>query len=354
MMMVPTKIMPMAVSPLLSWGTKIRMGLEYFRKPPAAPLPDRSVADFIGDHYGQESVEYLAEPLLAGVYGGDPAKLSVASVLPRFVELETEYGSLTRGVLAGLRKNPRQPGSSLFRTLKRGLGSLVERLAPPANMCRLNCSVEAVERGSRGGYRVRVSGSWIETDTVILTGPAYQAAKLLDGLDPELAGLLEQIEYGSSAIANLGYRVSHMPKPLMGFGLLVPGKERKRMRACTFVGNKFSFRVADGWQVIRCFFGGVADAAILDESDAEIRAHAIAELKQILGISVDPDFCCIARWPRSMAQYTVGHSVRMEAIQTRLRALRGVFLAGNGYQGIGLPDCTRMGRAAAKSAIDFK
>ena len=104
---------------------------------------------------------------------------------------------------------------------------------------------------------------------MILTGPAHQAAKLVASLDPTLGAQLNEIEYGSSAIANLGYRTSRMPKSLVGFGLLVPGKERKRMRACTFVGNKFAFRVAEGWQVIRCFFGGVADAAILDETDDE-------------------------------------------------------------------------------------
>ena len=357
MMMVPTKLMPMAFSPLLSWSTKIRMGLEYFRKPTASPQPDRSVSDFIGDHYGQEAVDYLVEPLLSGVYGGDPGKLSVCSVLARFVDIEAEYGSLTRGVLVQKAKAPPAPAGgsgSLFRTLKKGLGELVDQLIPPQESTLLNSLVEAVEKASGGGYRVRVNGNWIETRSVILTGPAYQAAKLIASLDPVLASKLNEIEYGSSAIANLGYKTCHMPKPLVGFGLLVPGKERKRMRACTFVGNKFSYRVADGWQVIRCFFGGVSDSAILSESDESIRAHAVAELKGILGISVEPDFCSITRWPRSMAQYTVGHAARMEAIQARLKALPGVFLAGNGYQGIGLPDCVQMGRAAAQAAIDLR
>ena len=356
MMMVPTKIVPMALSPLLSWGTKVRMGLEYFRKPPATPQPDRSVADFITDHYGQETLDYLAEPLLSGVYGGDPAKLSVGAVLPRFVDLEAKYGSLTRGILAQKAKAPPPAATgpiSLFRTLKKGLGELVDQLTPPAAASMLNSTVESVERGSQGGYRVRVSGQWIDTRNVILTGPAHQAAKLVASLDPTLGAQLNAIEYGSSAIANLGYRMSRMPKSLIGFGLLVPGKERKRMRACTFVGNKFAFRVDEGWQVIRCFFGGVADAAILDETDDAIRAQAIAELKEILGISVEPDFCSISRWPRSMAQYTVGHMARVAAIHARLKALPGVFLAGNGYQGIGLPDCIQMGRAAAKAAIDL-
>ena len=353
MMMVPTKILPMAVSPLLSWGTKIRMGLEYFRKPSAVARGDRSVAEFINDHYGQEAVDYLAEPLLAGVYGGDPTQLSVGSVLPRFVDLESKYGSLTRGVLAHKAK-ANAPSGSLFRTLKQGLGELVKKLTPPPASVMLNSVASGLERVGNNRFRVRVNEQWMDARAVILTGPAYQAARLIADLDPALALQLNQIEYGSSAIANLGYKTSRMPKPLVGFGLLVPGKERKRMRACTFVGNKFSFRVAEGWQVIRCFFGGMADGAILGESDEMIRAHAIEELRAILGISVDPDFCEISRWPRSMAQYTVGHGSRIEAIQARMKTLPGVFLAGNGYQGIGLPDCVQMGRAAAKAAIELK
>ena len=115
MMMVPTKILPMVETPLLSWGTKIRMGLELFRRPPKTPHPDRSVSDFLLDHYGQETLDYLAEPLLSGVYGGDPRQMSVNSVLPRFVEIETKYGSLTRGVLAA----PRPKGAGPDRYFAR-------------------------------------------------------------------------------------------------------------------------------------------------------------------------------------------------------------------------------------------
>ena len=350
MMMVPTKVIPMAVSPLLGWRTKVRMGLEYFRKPPSAPLPDRSVTDFIRDHYGEETVDYLAEPLLSGVYGGDPGLLSVGAVLPRFVALETKHGSLTRGVLAQKAQGPAGGGGAIFRTMKSGLGTLVGKLTPPAKSVMLRSTVESIE-AIKKGYRVRVNGNWLEARSVILTGPAYQAAKLIASLDPQLAELLNDIDYSSTVTLNMGYRTSTLPKQLIGFGLLIPRKERKRMRACTFVANKFSYRVADGWQVIRCFFGGTGDAAVLEESDDAIRQQAVDELKDLVGISVEPDFCSITRWPRSMAQYAVGHSARMEEITARLKALPGVFLAGNGYQGIGLPDCIQMGRAAAKSAI---
>src|SRR5579859_6009741 len=165
-MLVPTRILPMAISPLVSWPTKFRMALEYFRRPQTAPLRDRSVAEFVAEHYGQEAVDYLAEPLLAGIYGGDPAELSVASVLPRFVELERKYGSLTRGVLA---ERPRVTGprAPLFRTLRGGLGSLVEAVtnAVEKHARFLHRPVETLER-TNAGFRLRVAGHWLDADHV--------------------------------------------------------------------------------------------------------------------------------------------------------------------------------------------
>jgi oxygen-dependent protoporphyrinogen oxidase len=114
MMMVPTKIMPLLGTPLIGWGTKLRMGMELFRAPKTR-TEDESVAEFIEEHYGAEAVDYLAEPLLSGIYGGNPSVLSVHAVLPRFVELAGRYGSLTRGVLAERRGDQLHTKSSRYR-----------------------------------------------------------------------------------------------------------------------------------------------------------------------------------------------------------------------------------------------
>ena len=155
MMIVPSRVMPMVKTSLLGWGTKIRMGLEYFRKP--GESRDRSVAEFVVDHFGQETLDYLAEPLLSGVYGGDPKQLSVGSVLPRFLEMEKKYGSLVRGVLASRSKSG-GGGGSLFRTLKGGLGTLVDRLAAGLKVCQAD--VETVERSGMGFGCGLVVGGW--------------------------------------------------------------------------------------------------------------------------------------------------------------------------------------------------
>ena len=349
MLMVPTKITPLLASGLLSWATKVRMGLEWFRRPPDSPLPDRSVADFIRDHYGQETVDYLAEPLLSGIYGGDPRSLSVTSVLPRFAELEARYGSLTRGVLAARKRMPLgQASEPIFRTLRRGLGSLVDELARA-----IRGVVEIRQQAAHSvvktleGYRVELDNGALLTDHVVLACPAYAAAGLLRGLDGHLAGLLDSVPYSSSVTIALGYCKTGFGPALNGFGFLVPRKERRRLVACTWVATKFSYRVPEDKVVLRCFLGGT-DESVLAESDEILTRAVREELAHIMGVSAEPIFVQISRWPRSMAQYSVGHEERWRQIREHLARLPGVHVAGNAYTGIGVPDCIRMGREAAE------
>lgn len=358
MMMVPTRIWPMAVSPLLSWPTKITMGLEYLRSAPREPLPDRSVAEFIRDHYGQETVDYLAEPLLSGVYGGDPEKLSVASVLTRFAELEAKYGSLTRGVLAERAKangagNGRAGGdsaapASLFLTLKGGLGGLIEKLeqAIAGTTVVRRAKVEALERIA-DGYRLKADGGWMEARHVVFACPAWAVLPLVERVYPALVDPLRAVEYSSSLTLCLAYDRDRFDGRLEGFGFLVPRREATKMLACTMVGTKFSHRVPDHLVLLRCFFGGAGNESVLEEPDESLIAAARAELRRMIGLTAEPRFHRIARWPRSMAQYTVGHGARMKQLEEVLLQAPGLHLAGNAYTGIGVPDCIRMGKEAA-------
>jgi len=349
MLMVPTRIWPMVTTSLLGWMTKIRMGLEWLRRAPKVSPPDRSVAEFIRDHYGQEAVDYLAEPLLSGVYGGDPSRLSVANVLARFSDIEARYGSLTRGVLAARKQAPRQAGSApLFQTLKGGLGQLTEALERSATgrMEVIHGEAETLER-TPDGYRVRVAGDWIEAANVVLACQAYEAGALATGVAPEMGELLNGVEYSSSMTVSLVYDRKELGHPLDGFGFLVPKRERRHLVACTWVGTKFSHRVPDHLAALRCFLGGTNDSALAESDDAILAALA-RELRELMGVTAMPVFHRIARWPRSMAQYTVGHASRIARLGELLREAPGLYLAGNAYYGIGVPDCIRMGRQAAR------
>lgn len=356
MMMVPTRIMPVAMSPLLSWATKIRMGLEYFHQPPKERR-ERTVGEFIREHYGQETVDYLAEPLLSGVYGGDVERLSVDSVLARFVEIEAKHGSLTKGVLAGRKAAAgREKAAPLFQTMRGGLGQLTEELE---RRIRPGCEVvhqrvEAVERAADGCWRVRAGGEWIEGGSVIFACPAWAAGALLRGVQAQMAALLEAIEYSSSMTVALVYRKDQIPALPPGFGFLAPARERGVLVACTFTGAKFPNRVPDKHAVLRCFLGGAGNEAILDTADGDIQSAIQDELERLLGWRRAPDHVRITRWKRAMAQYTVGHESRMRLIEDIRLTLPGLHLAGNAYSGIGIPDCIRTGRAAARAADGLK
>jgi oxygen-dependent protoporphyrinogen oxidase len=206
---------------------------------------------------------------------------------------------------------------------------------------------ETIER-TASGFRVRLGGDWIEARDVVVACEAHNAGPLVAPLDARLGKLLGSVPYSSSMTVAVGFDAADFPQPPVGFGFLVPKKERRRLVACTWIGTKFSFRVPDDKIVARCFLGGMDDAGVLAESDEAIAAEVARELREIAGVTARPRFTRIFRWPRSMAQYTVGHPARLAEIEALVAAIPGLHLAGNAYQGIGIPDCIRMGKAAAE------
>ncbi len=170
---------------------------------------------------------------------------------------------------------------------------------------------------------------------------------MLGPVNAELGDLLAGIPYTSSITLSLGYQKATFDHPIQGHGFLVPKKERKHIFGCTWVGNKFDHRVPANMVVLRCFLGG--DAIPL--SDEQLVDAARADLHSIMGLEAEPVFHNVARWPHSMAQYTVGHAKRVERIEELMRGIPGLYLAGNAYHGIGIPDCVRMGQEAATKII---
>lgn len=354
MFMIPTKILPTGFSPLFSWKTKLRMAQELFH-PARAADRDESVADFVERHYGQEMVDRLADPLLSGIYGGDSAQLSVRAVLQRFAEMERTHGSLGRAVL-GARKRvssgPQKPAMPLFTSVKNGMQSLAEtivgRLKPSSLLT--NTSVTAVQPSSVG-WTVFAGAQSERFDAVIVALPGGASASVLRDASGDLSAELGAIQYSSSITVGLGYDIDVRRSLPPGFGFLVPRSESKRLLAATFVHNKFPQRAPEDRALLRCFFAGTNAEQVWNLSDNQIVDVVRQELQEILGPQItglreEPLFARVYKWNSAMAQYGVGHLERLERIESLRKQLPGLALAGNGYRGIGIPDCVRSGREA--------
>jgi protoporphyrinogen/coproporphyrinogen III oxidase len=351
MFMVPTKVLPTGLSPLFSWKTKFRMTQELFH-PPRAVNHDESVADFVERHYGREMVDRLADPLLSGVYGGESASLSVRAVLPRFAEMEKTHGSLGRAMLAArkmMSSSSPKTAPPLFTSLKHGMQHLAETLVSRLTSTSLltNTTVSGILPES-GGWRVIAGERSNSFDKVIVALPALAAAKVLHDTDSLLASELAGIQYSSSITVGIAYGNDVRRALPPGFGFLVPRSEGKKLLASTFVHNKFPHRAPPDIALLRCFFAGNVAEEVWTLSDEQLIATVRNELQQILGLRAEPRFARVYRWKSAMAQYGVGHLERLERIDALRQRIPGLALAGNGFRGIGVPDCVRSGRDAVK------
>ncbi len=371
MFLVPTKLIPTALTRLFSLPTKLRMAFELLL-PPRPSEQDESVAVLVERHFGREVVDRLADPLLSGIFGGDSAQLSARAVLPRLVEMESAYGSLTRGMLAAHRqmraralRRMNDNGNAaahpapraIFTALRGGMQQLVDAVTArlDAGSIRLSSPVTGIEKNA-SGWKIEAGGAAEQYDAVIMAAPAWSAGALLSGVDSALCEELSAIPYSSSITINLVYGESQLGRLPDGFGFLVPVVEGRSMLACTFVHKKFLGRVPQGKVVLRAFLGGMNNETLLATPDVALVATVRRELSEILGSSIlppsaVPEHTQVSRWPRAMAQYAVGHLERKQRVYDRVAALPGLKLAGNAYDGIGISDCIRLGRQAAKELL---
>jgi oxygen-dependent protoporphyrinogen oxidase len=261
------------------------------------------------------------------------------------------------------RRNPKTPDDkgtsgprySLFLSFDSGMQLIVDRLRErlSADSIRLKTVVDSIARNRMGReWTVRIqSGHAIEADAICLAIPSYHAATLLTNIDGVLARELESIRYASTATINLAFGRTSIAHPLNGFGFVVPQIERKSLIACSFSSVKFANRAPDDCVLLRAFVGGDLQPEMFALDDDEMLARVLGDLGELLRINGAPLFSLIERWPRSMAQYHIGHLNKIESIKRRLDAFETLRLAGNAYDGAGLPDCVRSGETAAENIL---
>ena len=351
MFMVPTKIMPTVFSPLFSAAHKNAHGGRVVpssrtRPRPTKPLPRWSNGTTVRRWSTCSRIRCSPESMAARL-----PQLSVRAVLPRFADMESKHGSLGRAMLSARRKMgaaAKAPPKPLFSSLKDGMQQMVDALVArlDADSLKVSVPVQSVIRQD-DGWTVCAGYQTDHFDAVIIATPGQAASFVLEAADANLSHELREIKYSSSVTVTLGYDDNVRRTLPPGFGFLVPRSEGHRMLAATFVHNKFPHRAPDNRALVRCFLGGARDEQILQASEKAILEIVRAELQKIIGLNVDPLFARVYKWKAAMAQYSVGHLERLQRIETLRQKLQNVALAGNGYNGIGVPDCVRSGAEAA-------
>ena len=359
-LIAPSNLRTLVRTPLLSWPGKLRMACEPL-VPARRDSHDESVGSFIRRRLGQEALERIGQPMLAGIYTADPERLSLQATMPRFQEMERRHGSILKGLRATARapqgavREASGPRYSLFATFRHGMRTLVDRLVQhmqqmPEVSLRYRAPVARIAHD--GSWTVTLQdGSSLQAEHLCLALPAHQAASLLRPCAPDLSAALGSIPYESVATVNLGFRATDIPRTLQGFGMVVPALERRRIVGCTFSSVKFSGRAPETCVLLRAFVGGAAHRQLVERDDDALGEAVRGELRDLLGIVAVPLFTSIRRHPQAMPQYEVGHLDRITAIDAVLARYPGLWLTGNGYRGMGLPECIHQAEATAARII---
>ncbi|HWS85961.1 MAG TPA: protoporphyrinogen oxidase [Pyrinomonadaceae bacterium] len=361
-LLAPSRMLPFLTTDIFTWRGKARMALDLIlpRRKGANGRDDESLAAFVRRRFGREALERMAQPMVGGIYTADPEVLSLRATMPRFLEMERRDRSLIlsmwkAGRRAGAEARHGRGASgarySLFLSFDEGVQVLTDALAArlPEGCVRLDTRVTSLrpEGGTRRWALTIDGGGTLEADAVCLALPAYAAARLLRETDDRLADELDSIPYASTATVNLAYRRADIPHPLDGFGFVVPFVERRATLACTFSSVKFPSRAPEGHTLLRAFVGGALQPDMFGLGEGRMVAAVRRDLRDLLGVEAPPLFAHVEKWPRSMAQYHLGHGPRVARIRELSGRLPALALCGNAYEGAGLPDCVRGGESAA-------
>ena len=359
-LIAPSQIQAFIQTPLLGLATKLRMGCELFipKRPGGG---DESVGSFVRRRFGETTLREVAQPMIGGIYTADPERLSLEATLPQFLEMERHYGSVIRGLFARKKlgkKNASRTASgprySLFLSYKEGMETLTRKIVSKLPEVRFRVSASAAKiKRSAGWEVVTQQDERLNADAVCIALPAQQAARLLAEPTPSLSRDLAAIPYESVATVNLAYRRQDIPHSLGGFGFVVPAFTQRKIVACSFSSVKFPGRAPEGMVLLRTFVGGALHREVYALEDEAMVRTVIKELRHYLGVEVPPVFTALSRYHESMPQYQVGHLSHVASIRSKLAVFPGLYLAGNAYNGIGVPDCIKSAEFAADAIMKY-
>lgn len=357
---------------LLSFKAKLRVLLEPLVRARRTG-GDESVASFVRRRLGREVLDYAVDPFISGIFAGDPETLSMAHAFPRVAELEREYGSLSKGLMAqrklaapdrtvptthegAITASP--PARARLISFVDGMQTLTDALeASLAGTLRMGCPVRLVHRndsrwvvdaGQDGAARART------VDAVVMATPAHVLAAMeLPAAMRKHAAPIESVEYPSVSTLTLGFNRADVEHPLDGFGMLVPAVERRNILGALFNSSLFPGRAPEGCVTITCFMGGARQSERAREDTDLLVERALLDLRHLLGLRGEPVFAKHVYWPRAIPQYTVGYQTVKDAADTTEHQNPGLYLAGNYRNGVSVGDCIASGQQVAERVAAY-
>jgi oxygen-dependent protoporphyrinogen oxidase len=337
--------LPLLRAGLLTLPGVLRAGLDLVL--PRTPLPeDPSVGQLLRPRFGSEVCDYLVEPMLAGAYSGRLDTISARATVPEIEALARRHRSLYLALL-GRKRKLSPPAGPMMYTVDGGLGRLVDALVREIPEVRLGTPISTVEPTGTG-YLVRpVDGPAVPVDAVVLAVPTFAAADLLAGLSPDVATVLREVSYVDLMSVTLGYPAHAIGQPLDATGFLVPPAESRPLLGCTWLSAKWPHLSGQPVVPIRCLVAGGSAAP----TDDEVVQRVHRELVAAMGLTAPPSHTLVQRWPRAIAQYTVGHPDRVARIDAAVRRLPGLHLTGAGYRGASLSRCATEARKTANAVL---
>ncbi len=341
---VPPDVRSAFRSGLLTTAGSLRAGVDLLW-PNRLSGPDMSLGTFVRRRFGAQVLDRLVDPVLAGTRAGIPGEISLAAAAPEIDGIARGHRSVMRGLRKVRRQGSLESGAPPFRSLRGGVGRLIEALEQDLRHVTVELKTPAGPiRQDQSGYSV---GDTSFDGAIITTSPPA-AAGILGDIAPDAVASLRSIRYASVAVVILVYRRSALDLP-SGSGLLVPSAERLSLSACTWYSAKWPQHAsAGGLTILRAVVGRATDQRVLDRTDAELIRTVSNELAAILHNDAAPEEYSVVRWEESLPQYAVGHLTTVERIEEALEA-HPIFVAGSGYRGSGIPDCIKQGTSAAEA-----
>ncbi|OGQ21860.1 MAG: protoporphyrinogen oxidase [Deltaproteobacteria bacterium RIFCSPHIGHO2_02_FULL_44_16] len=336
----------------LSFTGKLRLLAEPWISP--CTEEEESIASFVRRRAGNEVLERLLDPLVSGIYAGDPEQLSMRSVFPHTMELEEEYGSVLKGMIK-TRKNTQKRAKTLS-SFRWGMGTIPARLEEVLRReLQLQTTVDSVERLPQGSLSIRLEAPrrTFEADAVVLATPAWVTARLVASVAPGMTSPLVGIPYVSLVVVTTAFKRDQVPHKLDGFGCLIPRCERVRMLGSIWSSTLFSGRAASDEVLFTNFIGGALDSTAIELEDHEILSHISDGLEKTVGVMNVPTFVSIRRREQALPQYVLGHQKRIDDIVSEASRVPGLFLTGNYFSHVSVPGTIEHARTTADRVLKF-